>query len=66
MPSDFHEVRFPLDVSPGEHVVRVQVESGGYEETRRMRGTFQSGETRRLDASVGGILTKSLEVAWGS
>jgi hypothetical protein len=58
--------RETLDVSPGEHVVRVQVESGDYQETRRIRGTFKSGETRRLDASVGGILTKSLEVVWGS
>lgn len=58
--------RETLDVSPGEHVVRVQVESGRFDETRRIRGTFKSGETRRLDANVGGILTKSLEVVWGS
>ena len=58
--------RETLDVSPGEHVVRVQVEGGGFDETRRMRGTFKSGATRRLDASVGGILSKSLEVVWGS
>jgi len=58
--------RETLDVSPGEHVVSVQVESGGFDETRRIRGTFKSGETRRLQASVGGILTKSLEVVWGS
>lgn len=58
--------RETLDVSPGEHVVRVQVEGGGFDETRRIRGIFKSGETRRLDASVGGILSKSLEVVWGS
>jgi hypothetical protein len=58
--------RETLDLSPGAHMVRVQVESGGFDETRRIRGTFKSGETRRMDANVGGILTKSLKVGWGS
>jgi len=58
--------RETLDVAPGDHVVKVQVKSGGFDETRRMRGTFKSGETRRLNASVGGILTKDLDVDWGS
>jgi hypothetical protein len=57
--------RETLDVSPGEHLVRVQVESGGYQETRRIRGTFKSGETRRLDASVGHP-DQEPRVVWGS
>ncbi len=44
-----------LDVPPGEHVVRVQVDDGdGFRESRRIRATFASGQARRLDATVDG------------
>jgi len=55
-----------LDVPPGEHVVRVQVDDGGgFRASRRIRGTFASGEVRRLDAAVGGVLQKELALVWG-
>jgi hypothetical protein len=54
-----------FDVPPGEHVIRVQVEGAGYEGSRRIRGTFKSGETRRLEATVDGLLKKDLSLIWG-
>ena len=55
-----------LDVPPGEHVVRVVVESEDFNSSRRIRGTFESGETRHLAASVGGLLRKELTLTWGA
>jgi len=55
-----------IDVPPGEHVIRVQVEGSGYEGSRRIRGTFKSGETRRLAAIVDGLIRKDLSLIWGS
>jgi hypothetical protein len=54
-----------LDVPPGEHVIRVEVEGAGYEGSRRIRGTFKSGETRRLEATVDGLIKKDLSLIWG-
>jgi serine/threonine-protein kinase len=55
-----------VDVPPGDHVVRVQVDDGGgFRESRRIRGTFASGQVRRLDAAVdGGVLGKDFAIAW--
>jgi hypothetical protein len=55
-----------LDVPPGEHVVRVHVEGGEFSDSLRIRGTFESGVTRRLVAKVGGLLTKKLSLVWGA
>ncbi|HET6898479.1 MAG TPA: hypothetical protein VFK70_09035, partial [Vicinamibacteria bacterium] len=55
-----------LDVAPGEHVIRIEVESSGYDGSRRIRGVFKSGETRRLEATVDGLLKKDLTLVWGS
>jgi hypothetical protein len=55
-----------FDVPPGERVVRVQVDDGGqFRESRRIRATFTSGRTRRLDATVEGMLQKDLALALG-
>jgi hypothetical protein len=54
-----------FDVPPGEHVIRVEVEGAGYEGSRRIHGTFKSGETRRLEATVDGLLKKDLSLIWG-
>jgi serine/threonine-protein kinase len=54
-----------LDVAPGEHVIRVDVDSTGYDASRRIRGTFKSGETRRLEATVDGLIKKELTLIWG-
>ena len=55
-----------LDLAPGEHVVRVEVVGTGFGGSRRIRGTFESGTTRRLAASVGGLIKKKLNLVWGS
>ena len=55
-----------LDVAPGEHVIRVDVDSTGYDASRRIRGTFKSGETRHLEATVDGLIKKELTLIWGS
>jgi serine/threonine-protein kinase len=55
-----------LDVAPGEHDIRVEVDSSGYDASRHIRGTFKSGETRRLQATVDGLIKKDLTLIWGS
>jgi hypothetical protein len=54
-----------LDVAPGEHVIRVDVDSAGFDASRRIRGTFKSGETRHLEATVDGLIKKELNLIWG-
>jgi serine/threonine-protein kinase len=55
-----------LDVPPGEHVIKVQVEGGGFSGLSRIRGSFSSGETRRLEVNKGGLplLDKDLSLEW--
>jgi hypothetical protein len=55
-----------LDVTPGEHVVRLEVSGDGFHDSRRIRGDFESGVTRRLVARIGGLIKKELELVWGS
>ena len=55
-----------LDVTPGEHVIRIEVDSSGYDASRRIRGVFKSGETRRLEATVDGLIKRDLTLVWGS
>ena len=55
-----------LDVTPGEHVIRIEVDGSGYDGSRRIRGVFKSGETRRLEATVDGLIKKDLTLVWGS
>jgi hypothetical protein len=55
-----------LDVPPGEHVVRLEVSGDGFYDARRIRGSFESGATRRLTARVGGLIKKELSLVWGS
>jgi hypothetical protein len=54
-----------LEVAPGERVVRVQVEGDGFADSRRIRGRFESGAIRRLQAEAGGLLRKELRLYWG-
>ncbi|MFI5183570.1 MAG: serine/threonine-protein kinase [Vicinamibacteria bacterium] len=53
-----------LQVTPGEHAVRVRIDGDGFDESRRVHGEFKSGQTARLGLDVGGILTRDLEVSW--
>ena len=55
-----------LEVTPGEHVVRVEVSGDGFHDSRRIRGDFESGVTRRLQARVGGLLNRELSLVWGA
>jgi len=50
-----------LDVPPGTHSVRVQVEGDGVTLNRRLKTFFRGGETRRLQARVDG---KQLVLEW--
>jgi serine/threonine-protein kinase len=59
-------VKEVLDVAPGEHVIRVEVDGSGWDGSRRIRGTFKSGETRRLEATLDGLIKKDLTLVWGS
>jgi serine/threonine-protein kinase len=54
-----------LDIEPGEHVIRVEVVGSGFDGARRIRGTFKGGETRRLEATVDGLIKKDLSLVWG-
>ena len=53
-----------LDVPPGEHVIRVEVDGAGFDGSRRIRGVFKSGETRRLEATVDGLIKRDLSLIW--
>jgi hypothetical protein len=55
-----------LNVPPSEHVIRLDVDSSGYDASRRIRGVFKSGETRRLEATVDGLIKRDLTLVWGS
>jgi hypothetical protein len=55
-----------LDIAPGEHVIRIEVDGSGWDGSRRIRGTFKSGETRRLEATLDGLIKKDLTLVWGS
>ena len=55
-----------LDIAPGEHVIRVDVDGSGFDGSRRIRGTFKRGETRHLEATVDGLIKKDLNLVWGS
>ncbi len=55
-----------LDVPAGERTVRVQVEGDGFTGSRRIKGTFPSGVTRRLYAEISGLLKKDLKLGWSS
>jgi hypothetical protein len=52
-----------MDVSPGNHEVRVQVKWEDNEKTERISGIFKAGVTKRLEASLG-RLRKNLSLDW--
>jgi hypothetical protein len=56
-----------MEVPAGQRVVRVQVEGDGFAGSRRIKGTFTSGVTRKLYAEVSsGLLKKELKLGWSS
>jgi hypothetical protein len=58
--------RKTLDLPAGEHVIKVQVEGDGYSGSSRIRGSFESGEKRRLEINKGSLplLKQELELEW--
>ncbi len=52
-----------LEVSPGRHWVRVQVQWEDKEKTEQITGSFKPGVTRRLEVRVG-RLRKNLSLEW--
>jgi serine/threonine-protein kinase len=55
-----------LELRPGDHTIRILITSGDSSYSQRIKGAFKSGETRRLEASLGGIIGKDLELVWGA
>jgi hypothetical protein len=53
-----------LEVSPGKHEIKVQVEGDGKTRTRHVWAHFEPGQTRRLKARVGGLVRKDLSLDW--
>jgi serine/threonine protein kinase len=53
-----------LDLSPGEHTIKVQVQGDDFSGSSHIKGSFESGGTRRLDVSRGGLLKKDLSLDW--
>ena len=53
-----------LYVPPGEHTVRVQVEGDNFTATRKITGTFTSGEARALRAEVEGLIKREVRLSW--
>jgi hypothetical protein len=55
-----------VDLSDGEHVIKVQVQGDGFFGASRIKGSFEKGETRRLEVNKGGLplLKKELNLEW--
>jgi predicted Ser/Thr protein kinase len=55
-----------FDVPPGDHAIKLVITSGDATYVQRIKGAFKSGQTRRLEASLGGIISKDLALVWGA
>jgi hypothetical protein len=55
-------VRKVFSVRPGERRLRLEVEGDSYDGSRTVEGRFEGGETRRLEARLGGLLKKELSL----
>ncbi len=55
-----------LELRSGDHVVRLHVTSGEDAYSSRIKGSFEEGGTRRLVASLGGLIGKEIELVWGT
>jgi eukaryotic-like serine/threonine-protein kinase len=55
-----------LDIAPGRHVVRVDVEWEGSAKTQSITGNFEAGKTLRLEARLGSLggLRRNLSLEW--
>ncbi|HET8647736.1 MAG TPA: hypothetical protein VFO85_19715, partial [Vicinamibacteria bacterium] len=57
-------VQDSLEVRPGPHSITMRVAWDGNVKSRRIAGTFPAGSTRRLRASLGGVIKKDLSLEW--
>ena len=53
-----------LQVGPGEHTIAIEVHWDDNIKRRRISARFEGGTTRRLRASLGGLLKKELSLEW--
>jgi hypothetical protein len=53
-----------IDVPTGEHAIRIQVQGGTFSASRRISGNFASGNSRHLQADVGGLLKRDISLVW--
>jgi Protein kinase domain len=55
-----------LELAPGRHVVRVEVEWEGSAKSQTIAGNFEAGKTRRLQARLGSLggLRRNLSLEW--
>jgi serine/threonine protein kinase len=53
-----------LEVSPGPHTLTVRVAWDDNVKAKRITGTFKANTTRRLRASLGGLIRKDLSLEW--
>jgi hypothetical protein len=56
--------RKTVEVTPGQHEVRLEVSGDGFSASRSISGAFDSGATHRLGVRVSGLLKKELSVWW--
>jgi hypothetical protein len=54
-----------LEVDPGEHVVRVQIDAGDTTLVDQVSARFERGVTLHLQVDVGGLLKKRMTLSWG-
>jgi hypothetical protein len=55
-----------VEIEPGEHVIRVRVQSDDWMLNEEIKGRFERGVTRHLSVDVGGLLKKRLSLSWGA
>jgi serine/threonine-protein kinase len=55
-----------LEVTPGEHVIKVEVQGDDFSGGNSIKGTFEKGATRRLEVNKEGLplLKKELSLEW--
>lgn len=55
-----------LDLPPGEHTLKIQVDGDGDVQVRKVPGRFKSGATHHLEVTYGGLVRRELGLEWWS
>jgi len=53
-----------LYVPPGDHAIRVQIDGDNFTASRKITGTFASGEVKALHAELEGLLKRDIRLVW--